>query len=232
MAGMTDSPSPERVAVEERRCLERLERRDRIGREVAVDPHIFDLPRWRRVSANGFEPNTDAPEDSHDPDPEEVRLAHDWLDLHVVRTMHIAPRHSYSYGCKHRVENWTETFGPHNGQIDPSGRRWGAPYHYISNGAFIRAALDASFTARRCCPGCLNGYFNFTCKRPPKKPSHLLLDSETAKGVHDRYIQKFGEPFTARMLGTRPATLRDALSGQPVPRRVVECIHALLAMPP
>jgi hypothetical protein len=79
-------------------------------------------------------------------DPHEVELARRWIRLFATPTKTIRRRY-YSYGYKHAVERWTEKSGFNN---------------YISNGAFIQAALLEGY---RCAPirsSSLNAYFNMT----------------------------------------------------------------------
>ncbi len=94
---------------------------------------------------------------------------------HCKRTKSINPNRS-SYGYKHLVENWLCLFK--NKYYSEEEKE---PNFYISNGAFIVAALGEDFDAKRYDP---NMYFNigkirdfpfaaetnhYQCKRTPKK---------------------------------------------------------------
>jgi hypothetical protein len=76
------------------------------------------------------------------PDPEQVKLCREWIRENVGRRKTINHARN-SYGLKHVVERVTET--------------------YITNGAFIRAALDEGFEIEPC--GKKNAYFNFSYRK-------------------------------------------------------------------
>ena len=57
-----------------------------------------------------------------------------------------------SYGYKHDVERWIETRG--------------GPHHYVSNGAFIAAALGLGLEAKLTSPDSPNVYFKFSRRGP------------------------------------------------------------------
>lgn len=73
------------------------------------------------------------PQDKHGPTrpipPEEIALAAKWIAVFVLPATEIRICHS-SYGLKHMVESWT---------ANTIGRA------YVSNGAFIQAAVNAGF---------------------------------------------------------------------------------------
>lgn len=62
--------------------------------------------------------------------PEQIAVAAAWIAAFVLPATAIRICHS-SYGLKHMVENWTTR---HGGKV------------YVSNGAFIQAAVNAGFT--------------------------------------------------------------------------------------
>jgi len=87
-------------------------------------------------------------DNSFDPvDPDEVALCKQWLEQHVKPRKSINLRGNSSYGWKHRVEHWSETFGPHR---------------YVANGSFIQAAIDLGYKYVQDGP---NARFNFGPKR-------------------------------------------------------------------
>lgn len=85
----------------------------------------------------------------------QIDVCREWIRLHVQPTKTIRPR-MVSYGLKHRVEHWTRARGPYD-QVDPWGRAWSGEYLYVSNGAFIVAALREGYVGERC------GEFNVNC---------------------------------------------------------------------
>lgn len=119
---------------------------------------------WARVSANGIEPNSTWKEDETDPVPAQIEKCREWLRAHAEPTRGIRRRHS-SYGLKHAVERWTRAPGRSYDQTDHFGRKWTGDYFYVSNGAFIAAALDEGYRAQRVRPGCLNAFFNLHVKK-------------------------------------------------------------------
>ena len=101
-------------------------------------------------------------EDDRFPNPEQIKICAGWLVLHATRTTYITRAHT-SYGLKHRVERWTRVAGPHK-LSDILGNKWVSDYYYISNGAFITAAIQLGYTARRA-DNTPNAYFNFRVKK-------------------------------------------------------------------
>ena len=80
----------------------------------------------------------------------QVRLSEEWL-RHQKRLKHFSHKFS-SYGHKHRVEDW------HSGKV---------PNNYVSNGAFIIAAVRLGFLMKRIRNG-PNAIFNITPVTEPR----------------------------------------------------------------
>ena len=124
---------------------------------------------WIEVTANGVWPapslcgGVEGP-DRRAPNSEEIAICREWLRLFAVPTKTFRARHS-SYGLKHTVEEWTETGRRTFQMIDPHGRPWSGSRHYVSNGAFIAAALVEGFRAKRTHSGSPNVFFNMTRPR-------------------------------------------------------------------
>lgn len=74
-----------------------------------------------------------------------------------------------SYGLKHDVERWTREQGKTYDQIDDWGRAWTGDYFYVSNGAFIVAALLEGYRAERIRLG-PNASFNLSVLRRDRVP--------------------------------------------------------------
>jgi hypothetical protein len=104
-------------------------------RAIAID--VFDCDRWTHISSAGLEPNGGT-ERLNAPDPDEVDICNAWLRAHAKPTKTIRHDHS-SYGYKPAVERWAGT--------------------YISNGAFIVAALAQGYRAERTDYGTSNADF-------------------------------------------------------------------------
>src|SRR5271156_5353597 len=95
-----------------------------------------------RVPANVWDTMTFDPVDPH-----QVALSRKWLELHARPRKTINFRNR-SYGFKHNVERWCETIGPHE---------------YISQGAFIQAAIDLGY---RYVQRWAHAYFNIAPRSP------------------------------------------------------------------
>jgi len=78
------------------------------------------------------------------PDAGEVQLCRDWLKAYAEKTNTPRPRSS-SYGLKHVVETWAGT--------------------YVSNGAFIVAAMLEGYTITPSGPDSLNAHFNMSLRK-------------------------------------------------------------------
>ena len=98
-----------------------------------------------RVTANGI---VDASAAGDAPDETQIAACQAWLRANARPTKTIRPR-PYSYALKHVVE--AALGGP--------GRA------YISNGAFIVAALREGYRARRCSWTSPNAHFNMAFSR-------------------------------------------------------------------
>ncbi len=109
------------------------------------------------VTANGIEEV-----DGKGPNEAEVRACLDWLAAHASPSKTIRAR-SHSYRLKHDVERWLRASGSTLEATDALGRVFvGA---YVSNGAFIAAAIRAGYRAKRI-GRTLNATFNIALARP------------------------------------------------------------------
>jgi hypothetical protein len=153
----------------------REQRSARISREVGIDPYIFDINKWRRISANGIEPQTSWLEDPVDPRPGEVELCRQWIRLFAIPTKGMGRGGLTSYGYKHHVEDWTARTGDPYTQTDFHDRRWTGSYHYVSNGEFIAAAIAEGYRAVRDGRGSINAVFDFTVPR-----AHGVIEARKA----------------------------------------------------
>lgn len=70
------------------------------------------------------------------PNPQEVKTAEAWIKIHCHRIKTVS-RKSYSYWLKHRAERWGAFLRKHfeSEEFAP----------YISNGAFIQAAMNLGY---------------------------------------------------------------------------------------
>jgi hypothetical protein len=80
------------------------------------------------------------------PDPKQVELCREWIRLHCSPRKSIN-HHAYSYALKHAVESWL--------------RNAKRPA-YITNGAFIAAAIAEGYRYRRARPSSINAVFNMS----------------------------------------------------------------------
>jgi len=99
-------------------------------------------------------------------DPAQVVICRAWLRRWAYRRKSINTRIG-SYALKHMVEHSTMRPGMTHEQIDPWGRRWSGPYIYVSNGAFILAALLEGYRAIPCSSGSPNAYFDLGIRKVP-----------------------------------------------------------------
>jgi len=84
-------------------------------------------------------------EDPVSPPPDEVKICKEWITEWIERQDKINPQY-HSYGLKHAVE---------------AARR-----QYVSNGAFIQAAIELGYKYKRCRkPDGPNACFNMSFKR-------------------------------------------------------------------
>lgn len=103
------------------------------------------------ISAEGLLPNSREPDGLalNEPDDKQIELATQWLTKFAKPLKTVRRTRGTSYGLKHRVENWAIT----EQQDDP----------YVSNGAFIVAALRLGYVLKRARgskSGSQNVYFN------------------------------------------------------------------------
>jgi len=115
--------------------------------------------RKLEIDANGI--RTSKYPRCEDPDPEQVELCRRWLRLHAEPRKSVN-RTVSSYGLKHFVEDWTRTLGQSFDQVDPWGRAWTGDYLYVSNGAFIAAAIEEGYRILRCGPDSPNAFLNIS----------------------------------------------------------------------
>jgi len=109
--------------------------------------------KWRRVSANGIEPHGSSKEDPRDPEPEQVSACRAWLREFAAPTKTIRRERS-SYQYKHAVED--------------SARALGVSL-YVSNGAFIVAAIAEGYRLERDDYSSQNALFALTLLRKTKE---------------------------------------------------------------
>jgi hypothetical protein len=117
----------------------------------------------------------------------EVKLCEKWIREFVTPRKAINTKHS-SYGLKHAVERWTG--------------------EYVSNGAFIQAAVNLGYEYRKIGP---DAYFNMTFLHPrskrfeeafhsPKKGIHTKRSDERIRRMREQ-AQEVGEQWLAEQGG-------------------------------
>ena len=109
---------------------------------------------WTEIAASGLWPAERLPASiagapRPEPQAEQIALCREWLSRFAEKTIAIRSRHS-SYFYKHKVEQWAG--------------------EYISNGAFIVAAIAEGHRAKRVRPHSPNAFFNIAM-RAMSKPS-------------------------------------------------------------
>lgn len=104
--------------------------------------------------------------DHGEPDPEQVATCRAWLRTHACPRKTINYRRS-SYGLKHEVEHASRIPGRSYPQTDHYGRDWYGPYVYVTNGAFITAALAEGYRMVPTSPGSPNAHFNISVRKVP-----------------------------------------------------------------
>jgi len=116
---------------------------------------------WTEVRSSGFYPAPlgYASENDGPPDEEQVRFALERIGQFCRPRKTLNLRRS-SYGLKHSVEGWSRTLGRTFEYTDTNGVRRTSDFQYVTNGAFIVAAMRAGYTAKRTEPGCPNARFN------------------------------------------------------------------------
>ncbi len=126
--------------------------------------------QWERVSAWGLEPhchttayNALKPADSGTAAPNEIEVqaAREWLRAYAKKTVNIRKTYT-SYGMKHLVERRAAVEGRHQ---------------YVSNGAFIEAALAEGYKMERAARASVNAFFNMA---PSSKHA---WDEQKSRGV-------------------------------------------------
>lgn len=95
------------------------------------------------------------------PDPKEVELAKEFIKIGCSFTEDFTKDHT-SYGLKHIVEKWTEE------KFNTTS------YRYVSNGAFITAALELGYKMQPCEPTGPNAYFNMKLDWRPEDENFLI----------------------------------------------------------
>ncbi len=120
-----------------------------------------------KVYSNGLNNHTSDPDES--PSPVHVAICRAWIELNCAPRKSINTRHS-SYGLKHVVE--VDSRGPQG-------------YEYVTNGAFIQAALDLGYKAVRCHYSSPNAHFNmsFAPRETRERAARLLAKAEQKQRV-------------------------------------------------
>jgi len=132
---------------------------DNLSRGIALAARSIPLKvetSALHVNANGLGDNRGEP-----PDPVEISMAKMFITQCCMHVKHIKLRGSSSYGWKHDAENWFQ-----DGNEGGSRRPHGAP-PYISNGAFIAAAIELGYKFKRI-DRSLNALFNMSHQREAK----------------------------------------------------------------
>jgi hypothetical protein len=113
------------------------------------------------VNANGVSDTKDA---ANPPNPVEVKMAREFIEQYCVKLKSINLKGaSSSYGWKHLAEGWFRE-GNEGAAYLPEGAK-----AYISNGAFITAAMALGYETKRLSPKSPNVYFNMSLSREAKK---------------------------------------------------------------
>ena len=132
-----------------------------------------DVPT--RVTRLGYSEKADiAP-----PQEFQVEVCRTWLREHARPTKEVRSKFS-SDGMRHLVMIWTEKTGAYRevDQVDEEdGEIFRADRVFITSGAFIQAALDEGYRAKRVFPDCADAKFNLSHRatgakwrgRPPKR---------------------------------------------------------------
>lgn len=97
-----------------------------------------------RIYANGLVPDSRGDE----PDDGQVALCRRWIRC-FVRPRKTVNRSRSSYGLKHDVERWTAQTPGEWRNVDNRGREWFSDSAYVSNGAFIKAAVLEGYSVRQ-----------------------------------------------------------------------------------
>lgn len=100
------------------------------------------------------------------PDLGQVVVCRAWFRRAAFPRKSINKAHS-SYGLKHAVERSTRMPGLAYEQIDREGRGWRADSIYVSNGAFIRAAILEGYRVVPCGTENPNAFFNLGIRKTP-----------------------------------------------------------------
>jgi hypothetical protein len=105
------------------------------------------------------------PEKSPTPNParpadDQVECCREWIRAYCTPRKTMNTKYS-SYSLKHVVESWTEGKDSHY-KIPLLRHRWPHSRKYISNGAFIKAALLEGYEARPTAYASDSAYFNIS----------------------------------------------------------------------
>lgn len=192
------------------------------------DDPKFGVTSWEKVTANGFWPvyvgfgHDDADYDGGGPPEEdEIKLCRTWIRAHVIHTGRVnrgSGTIGFSYHLKHVVEgsnkNFVDGYSMYGNrvqyrQVDCSGNVWAANT-YISNGAFIEAALREGYWAERCDQGSLNAYFNMKYIVSPQEVRKLARKKEKAE--EKKRLDESHERVSAAREKMRAEKLRDTQS--------------------
>lgn len=100
------------------------------------------------------------------PDAAQVVLCRAWIRRWAYPRKSINTRQG-SYALKHVVERSTISRGVTHLQTDHLGRRWSGAYVYVTNGAFILAALLEGYRMVPSSVGSPNAFFNMGVRKEP-----------------------------------------------------------------
>lgn len=104
--------------------------------------------------------------DHQEADAAQIVICRAWIRRWAYRRKSINTQRG-SYALKHDVENSTRTQGVDHVQTDHRGHRFSGPYFYVTNGAFIVAALLEGYTVVPCSAGSLNAFFDMGFRKEP-----------------------------------------------------------------
>lgn len=132
-----------------------------------------DIPTFENyvIGGSGLIPETQYdPSDYREIIAEEFQLCEEFIKKYLAQTSKIGTKQNGSYHLKHVVEMWYNS--------------------YVSNGAFILAAINQGFRVKPC-P--LNAVFNI--KKVPTTDSCIkFLENEDVDGVHKKSLwNKYAE---------------------------------------
>jgi hypothetical protein len=93
------------------------------------------------------------------PNEKEIKLCMDWIKEMISPRKTINTKYS-SYYLKHKVEDWLAKKPENNGFKNENT--------YVSNGAFIQAAINLGYKYKQGCDCSLNANFNMSFKKIAK----------------------------------------------------------------